>query len=391
MNRKIFFASGSKIGLFYGDKLSYMESNYLKSYKKNLKEIADRKAWKSGGTGAAFRGDLTEFGLKNIENKDEHAKVNGITPLQDGARVIYSIEFDGYSGIFIKSHSGDESEQHVLHGNKETFYNLDYNAASNELVVSMSDSSMEKHLAVMDVKNGHYHMLTEGDSIDENPVWSKSNPQHIYYDSKGIGRGESGQLLGYSAKEIYRLDLESSEIEEVVSIKNFDCFLPKEDGRENLYFIKKPYYMSEKKPAAGFKDFVLIPVKLLKAVFRFLEFFTMRYTGETFKTRGNNPAKGKQDPKLMFIYENLVNAEKNMEENRVSGEKYPGIAPRTWELVRLDSSGKSVTVKKGVIDFDITSEGEIIYSNGRYIMKLSKDGKEHMLQETELVSKIKVL
>lgn len=387
---KITFAAGSKIALLKEDKLEYIESNYLKTYRKNIKEIADRSSWKTEGMGAHFRGDLNPY--KYAENENEgFASINGISLVEEGKKLVYSINFHGYSGIFIKSLIDEEDpETHIIHGSKAKFYGMDLKGGTNEMVVAIEDSGIERNLAVMDMSNGHYHFITEGDSIDENPVWGRANSNCIYFDSRGIGRDDAGQIVGYSAKEICRLNQETMEIEEVVAMKNFDFSLPKEDEEGNLFFIKKPYNMPTDK-SASFKDFVLIPVKLLKAVFNFLEFFTMRYTGETFKTRGANPAKGKNDPKEMFIHDNLVNVEKSLKENQSSGEKYPGIAPRSWELVKMDKNGEITTIKKGVIDFDLTCNGEIVYSNGKHIIKRSSDGVEKLLKEVELANRIRIV
>ena len=387
---KIIFAAGSKIALLKEDKLEYLESNYLKTYRKNIKEIADRRSWKTEGMGAQFRGDINPY--KYAENENEgFASINGISLIEEGKKIVYSISFHGYSGIFIKSLIDEEElETHIIHGSKAKFYSMDLKSGTNEMVVAIEDSGIEKNLAVMDMNNGHYHFITEGDSIDENPVWGRASDNCIYFDTRGIGRDDSGQIVGYSTKEICKLNLETSEIEEVVAMKDFDCSLPKEDEEGNIYFIKKPYNMPVDK-SASFKDFVLIPVKLLKAVFNFLEFFTMRYTGEAFKTRGANPAKGKNDPKEMFIHDNLVNVEKSLKENQSSGERYPGIAPRSWELVKMDNKGDITTIKKGVIDFDLTSEGEIVYSNGKHIIKRSSDGTEKLLKEVELASRIRAI
>jgi hypothetical protein len=388
---KMIFAAGSKIALLKGNKLEYIESNYLKSYRKNLQEIADRHAWKSQGTGANFRGDADKYAPRNGEDEDRFAKINGVALIDKGDKILYSISFQGYSGIFVRSLiEGEDPETHVLHGSKARFCSLDYKKATNQIVVAMEDETAERNLAIMDMGKGHYHMITEGDSIDDNPVWGNLNNNCIYFDSKGIGRGEDGHIMGYSPREIYCLNMESKEIEEIAVMKDFDCFLPKEDKEGNLYFIKKPYHTSEARNAS-FKDFVLIPIKLLKAVFNFLEFFTMRYTGEAFKTKGPNPAKGKNDPKQMFIYDNLVNVEKTLKENQSSGEKYPGIAPRNWELMKLKRDGEIETVKKGVLDFDLTEEGDIVYSNGKHLIKRSSDGNEMMLKEIELATKIRSL
>ena len=43
----------------------------------------------------------------------------------------------------------------------------------------------------------------------------------------------------------------------------------------------------------------------------------MRYTGQTFMTKGNNPSKMKMhDPKQLFIEGNIIKAEEEMKQNK---------------------------------------------------------------------------
>lgn len=60
-------------------------------------------------------------------------------------------------------------------------------------------------------------------------------------------------------------------------------------------------------------------------------------------------------------------------------------------MIKLDSAGKTHTLKRGVIDYDLTSEGDIIYSNGNNLIKLSIDGQEEIIRTVEFVRVIKVI
>lgn len=141
----------------------------------------------------------------------------------------------------------------------------------------------------------------------------------------------------------------------------------------------------------SFLDVLLIPYKFIRGVFHFFEFFTWKYTGETFNTKGTNPAKSRQqDARELFIQGNLINVEKTLRENQKRGDAYPGIAPANWQLMRLKSSGQAEVVKKGVLDYDITPSGDVVYSNGKYIVRIGKDGREEKLGKAELALKIKV-
>jgi hypothetical protein len=75
---------------------------------------------------------------------------------------------------------------------------------------------------------------------------------------------------------------------------------------------------------------------------------------------------------LFFISKgNLIDAEKNLRENRASGEKYPGLAPKSWELIRRSKDGREQIVKKGVIDYCLAVDG-LYYSNGSNVVYMQE-------------------
>ncbi len=94
------------------------------------------------------------------------------------------------------------------------------------------------HYSSENVNSGGYNILTEGESIDDNPCCSKVDKNVIYYDSAGIALNTSGEFGGIGTKSILKLDVSSGELEEIISIKKYDCFKPVEDIEGNLYFIK---------------------------------------------------------------------------------------------------------------------------------------------------------
>lgn len=55
----------------------------------------------------------------------------------------------------------------------------------------------------------------------------------------------------------------------------------------------------------------------------------------------------------------------------------------------MDADGEQKSIKKGVLGFDINKNNEIVYSNGKYIIKISPDGKEEVVEKVDFVEKIK--
>jgi hypothetical protein len=390
MDEKIIFVMEEKMGVVSGGDVNYITSQHLKRYHKNMVELKKKHAWKTEGSGASFMGvhnPMAHYSQENVM-----AKINGITALSGSNKILYSITIDEFSGIFMKDPFNDEELEGLVTSDRNVgFFGLDYDERTEKIVTSVSEGHVEKHIAVMGKKSGSYSILTEGDSIDENPSWSKADKNIIYYDSAGIALNSSGEYGGVGTKAILKLDLNSGELEEIVSIKKQDCFKPKEDSEGNLYFIKRPQIEVVNK-GSSIKDVILMPYKLLKAVFGWMNFFTAKYTGDTLTSAGQNPSKTKQKTEeQIFIEGNLINAEKSLKENQTAGETFPGVAPRSWELVKRSPNGELKTIKKGVIDFDLNDMGEVVYSNGKYLVKIQTNSKEEVLAKVNLVAKIRML
>jgi hypothetical protein len=389
MDDMIIFATKNRLGCCEGTSTAFASSHYLEKYKKNRESIHKKNAWKTEGMGAAFQGLHTSPG-PDVEEIHARATVNGIAFAKDGM-IVYSLDVESYSGIFLKNLEDDsEAEGHIIHDNTTRFLNLDCQPVTGELVVSVQDCPWERHLVLFEPKNSRYRKVTEGDCFDENPVWGKRAGRSIYYDSAGVGKDGEGRFLELSEKVINRLDLDSGTICELVSIPKHDCFLPKVDSEDTLYFIKRPHEKPGSKRMT-FKEILLIPYRLGRAIYSFLQFFSMRYTGEPLSTAGPDPTKAKpRDPKELFINDNLINAEQSLKENRKKGDSFPGIAPRSWELTRLEKDGSLTCLKKGVIDFDLGKNGEIVFSNGKYLLRQDREGKEKVMDTIDLISRVRV-
>lgn len=142
------------------------------------------------------------------------------------------------------------------------------------------------------------------------------------------------------------------------------------------------------------KDLALAPWRVLKAVGGWLNLFTQRYGGESLKksSGGLNPSKySSKSEKEIFIDGNLVNVEKALAENALQGEKYPGVAPKSWELVTLEPDGGVTSRKKGVLDYTFDPEGRLVYSNGRYILRLLHSGEEEIIGKANLATNLACL
>ncbi len=372
------YLSDNQIIHLKDQKLTTIPCQAIEQYKKNLEEIKQRKEWKSKGTGAQFMG-LTH--LPDMQPPSQIFPSDAVVIHAD--QIIYAARLDEGTAIYSKSLSNlQELEGLVLRKNEFVVYDMAYDSGSKRLVLSASAPyQYERHLSILDVDGNRIQYITEGDCQDANPVFDPQDPERIYYDSCGFAYDQQGRVT-IGPKRICLLNLRAGELDTVLEDGHYNFLKPQKDAMGNLYFLKRPY---------KHKTDSLAPVRIIKAIIGWLDFFTQRYSGQPLKTTsGANPAKAKQKTQEeLFIEGNLINAQKNRQQNINTGEKYPGIIPRSWELVKLTPSGELVTVKKGVLSYAL-KEGNVLYSNGGYLLKIAPDGTESMLAEGHLISKLVV-
>ncbi|ATZ65392.1 hypothetical protein [Acinetobacter bereziniae] len=381
----LFYLSNQNLYLLDGNKSITVPCQAIDQYKKNLVEIQQRKEWKTKGTGAQFTGNFSQ---------DDQVDLNHIFPtdvvLTSDHKMIYTACLQEGTSINIKSLNDlQETEGLILRKNDFVVQDMAYDEAKKRLALSVNSSGYERHICILPLDANRTQYLTEGDCQDSNPCFDPQDTMQLYYDSCGLAYGE--HRIAYSPKEIYHLDMGTGELQTVASDPKFDFFKPKMDSLGNLYFIKRPYSRdgSHHSPVTTIKDIIFAPFKIIRAIVGWLDFFTQRYTGESLKTTsGNNPAKSQQkSEEELFVEGNLIKAQQNLERNQKSGEKYPGMIPKSWELVKMSPTGEMTTLKRGVMSFALKDD-TIFYSNGKYLIELDADQNEHLRIEAKLISKI---
>lgn len=381
----LFYLSNQNLYLLDGNKSITVPCQAIDQYKKNLVEIQQRKEWKTKGTGAQFTGNFSQ---------DDQVDLNHIFPtdvvLTSDHKMIYTACLQEGTSINIKSLNDlQETEGLILRKNDFVVQDMAYDEAKKRLALSVNSNGYERHICILPLDANRTQYLTEGDCQDSNPCFDPQDTMQLYYDSCGLAYGE--HRVAYSPKEIYHLDMGTGELQTVASDPKFDFFKPKMDSLGNLYFIKRPYSRdgSHHSPVTTIKDIIFAPFKIIRAIVGWLDFFTQRYTGESLKTTsGNNPAKSQQkSEEELFVEGNLIKAQQNLERNQKSGEKYPGMIPKSWELVKMSPTGEMTTLKRGVMSFALKDD-TIFYSNGKYLIELDADQNEHLRIEAKLISKI---
>ena len=344
------------------------------NYRKTVLRIHKKNEWKTQGTGALFMGRDTQ----RLEERSVKAGVAAVVSAGN-EKLIYASTLEADCAIYSKSTKDPEAaDEYIARFVDTRIYHIDYCPAEKMIVLSASDGYLEKHIALCNEETANYRLITEGDSVDITPSFSLEDNNIIFFSSAGfyIDRNRGG--VKYSSYAICTYDIAHNELCEVLSDDKYDFIHPQQTADGTLYCIRRLKQNSSGR-GQSLLDIVLAPFRFLRAVFGWANIFSQRYSGKSLTkgTKGPNPAMNREmNEREIFIEENLINVEKNIKENTLAGEKYPGIAPKSWELISPGDDGSVEIVKRGVMSYAFDSDGRLIYSNGKYIIIDKPDGEE---------------
>ena len=376
----IAYIAQGKIHLKRGDAPpKILESKFGTNIRLRSLEMQRKNAWKTQGTGAQFmRGGLwTQRG-----DGDMHIAVNGIT--HHGDNFIYSLETSDIGGLFRLSDDGQE-EQRLLH-------TADYRVREivaddhGERLACVFQHPGSSSIAILRPDATDPIEATEGDSNDMAPSFVPGSSQRVLFQSAGIGRNAAGHAIARGPFAIHELNIEAGEVLPLVEDPKSDLMGPKMDAKGNLYFIKRPWKdpFAKHSPWRGLLDFLLFPFRLLFAIFQFLNFFTVRYTGKMLTT-ASGAQQREADLKQMMIWGNMVDARKTAGQ---PGDDAPDLVPKDWELICRDTNGNPNVIARGVVNFDLCRDGRVLYTNGTAIYVRDANGKSERVLKDSLISKV---
>lgn len=374
---KVIFADGEDVCLYSDGKVEKFPSKFIEKYRTAAASARRSSSWKYSGEGARFRGDVSE-------DEQIQSRIGGVY-LASEDTAVYSFTVNETSGIYKHSLTDEKApETHVINSIEHCFYGGCLNSRTGKLAVSLKRNDVNSDIALFDLNNGNYVSVTEGDTLDEDPFFLPENADVIYFSSRGVGRNLNGEYAGFSPAAIVRIDLSAMSVEEVKVSPKYSYFKPIVHGGK-LYAIKAP--AAPPKPNYV-KAFFLIPVRFLQAIANLLSIFIHAFTGKSLTSGGSNPAKGREyDSRKEFVRGNLINIDKELKANAGKKDKDYGFVPLGWQLVEVESDK---VLASGVADYDVTAQGDVVYTNGKHIFAL-KDGKRQKLCDADCCLTLSVM
>ena len=377
------FLSQRKLHVRQNGVTRMLESEFERTVRERAASIERRHAWKTQGRGAMFAGGVwaAQPGVPN----HVPALLTGLSAAPEGA-LLYSMETDAVSGIFLLDACGVETRLFHTADFRIRHAALD-SAGATLAATAFHKADMRSNIAVLPLRGTEFSEVTEGDSFDQVPCWVPGPGRRIVFQSAGVGRDAAGRFAGLGPCAIQQFDLDSGELDEVVSEAGRDLLQPRQTADGALYYIRKPHESGAPTPSllGSLKDATLFPFRMARAVFQYFNIFSMMYTGKPLVTR-KGAVQRQMDPRQLFIYGNLAHAQMATPEDETQG-----LAPSSWELLRRSPGGQTETIAKNVLTFDLAGDGSVLHSDGAAITWLGPDGRSERVLKAELIERVLAL
>ena len=377
-NHKIVFISKGK--LFYStpsNNIEQIHSPYIQEMIDRAERRKQLHGWKENTSlNASFTG-MNAGGI----NDQVNLQISASQFISDD-QLIYFIKDNSVGGLFSYNINTQE-ELRLIHQQNLDYKDFAYNQSTSELLCSQVYDNEISNIIKLAKDGSHSQALTEGDTVDTSPAWLSGDNQKILYQSSGLARSEDGFAIATGPSAIKLLDLESNNVTSVLEDEKVDYMQPKVDSMGNLYFIRRPYEIPKYHTHNAILDMLFFPFRLLRAVFHYLNFFSLMYSQKPLTTASG--PKLESDLQDIIIKGKRINAEKALSKaNKVNG--IPSLVPRTWELVKRSTHGEDTVLAANVASYDITNDDQILFSNGYAVFVISTDNHTDVVLRDKVIS-----
>jgi hypothetical protein len=384
MDRAIAFVANGELHLKpAGAPARAFQSPFAEEMRDRAHQIHRRNAWKTQGRGATF---MSRGLLWGPPAGDPALLQIAVTSLSRGSRpgeLLYSMSAEGRTAV-CRLRLADSVERRLLHGSELRLADLAAMPGRDEIACALLHADGTSGLALMTSEATDLVEVTEGEVRDAAPCWAACAGRRLYYASAGVGRDGHGRFAGLGPSSIQLLDLDRGAAEEIAAAPKRDLLAPRVAADGSLYYVSRPHQGSMR-PAAwrAAVDALMLPLRLLYAVFQYLSFFTTRYTGRPLTTAGGPQQRG-ADARRMQVWSNLIEAEQAAGED----EALPA-SVRSSLLLRRLADGRVETVAAGVLAFDLDPvSGAVVYSTGSAVYVLDGDGSRQKLVTQSLITHV---
>lgn len=366
-----------------GGESKFVDSSFARETAENAQARQKRHSWKGSSDAGAF----DSWGSSKYDHWKEHkAKFVSVTQGEDRDLLHYLLKLPNAIGLF-KYTISSEKELRVFHTNHADINGISFHPNEDVLVGSFANED-QAHIGKIPSNSLDIDLLTDGDVYDSAPSWDISEPNTIYYQSCGIGRNQDGHFVGVSPVIVNRLNIETGEHETLCEDEKVDYLAPKVDQEGNLYFIQRPYGHSHLRESwyEALYNLLMIPFRFIKGLISIVEAIAKMLNPQPMAKLGPNIENKGEDRYLEIKGTNI-----DLRKLKKDASKDGAIVPNTWKLVMLDSSGVEHVIASSVIEFDVSPEGSLLFSNGYKIFEITNGKKKQIFKSSSIIDEVKWL
>jgi hypothetical protein len=355
-----------------------IDSAYGNSMREKAVRAQQKHSWKSGGEDASPYSGAVLWG-KAAMNGDVPLAITSICGGSGKGGLVYSLESGSLCALLEVSPGAEE--RRLWNDNRTRLRHVSVSPTTGDMVFSVLHQNGTANIGVKLQGESGLKELTEGDSFDTAPRWLPGERKTILFQSAGIGRNREGHFLKFGPFSLQQLDMEAGELTTVLEDSRQDYLAPQAQPDGSVLFIRRPHAEHERShPLRTLKDVLLVPFRLLFAVFQFLNFFSAMFTGRKLTSAGGAKAR-EMDLKQMMIWGNLVRAQRSAKVEEESAD----LVPTSWQLCRRMLGGEIAVLAGGVLAYDVSATGQIVYTNGNAIFLLHPDGRKELVLNERLI------
>ena len=374
LDMEIVYVSQGALYLKNGDDSTRrFDSKFARELKQRAVEIHQKHAWKGESRTGYFAGGAL-WGVQAEDPLAINVRVTGVSKGRTEDEVFYTMVVGNIAGVFKVSKSAGV-ESRLLHTAEYRLQGIAARPGAEQIACVVSYNSGLSHIAVMADADSPPIDITEGDSVDLAPSWVPGDANRLVFQSAGMARDDGGRLHGRGAFTIQAIDLDCGELTPIAEEDGHDLVSPRMDSAGTLYYIKRPYSKPGKEDRKWYNpilDVFLLPFRMLYAIFQFLNWFTIKYTGRTLTTAGS-AAQKEIDLKRQKILSNISEAEAAVRKELLDSLEKQGAVSAAWRLMRKPAGSAADVIAKGVLAYDLHDRGEVIYSDGRTLRRVGAE------------------
>jgi len=374
-----FLANGLLFHRERGGEVKQVHSAYVQEATDRRERARERHGWKEG---TAFR--IAAGGrMRDFDAGDKPITVTSAAFEADG-NLLYFLKDETIGGLFRREAASGRELRVML---KQNLHLGDLTPSPDGAMLAASSQYARgvANIALLRNDGSSYREMTGGDTVDCAPAWIPGAPNRMLFQSSGLARNEQGYIVAQGHASIQKLDMESGSVTPILEDPAFDYLKPRVSPGGDLLFIRRPFEAPGYSFGSLLTDTLLFPFRLLRAVFHYLNFFSMMYSRKPL-TSASGPAV-QADIKSLLLQGRRIDAERALRNTRpVHG--VPSLVPDSWELVSRNQEGAERVLARSVASYDVSPDGTIVYSNGRGVFVLDNDGSSRLALTNDLIAEV---